>query len=189
MEKPKFRGHLKLLVLKLLEEGPMHGYGIMAELEKRYGIPPHPSPGTIYPILSSLRRTGLIEVAGEGRRDKKLYRITEKGKEYLREHEYEVKEVLELAEKFREFARLGGRELAEVLREAFNSINKLSEEQKKALAREFAEFTKRVRLILLGGRCRRGGENEPGPSLDCLLREDGEKRSTENLLPPPLRWR
>ncbi|AMQ19327.1 PadR family transcriptional regulator [Thermococcus peptonophilus] len=149
MEKPKFRGHLKLLVLKLLEEGPMHGYGIMAELEKRYGIP-HPSPGTIYPILSSLRRTGLIEVAGEGRRDKKLYRITEKGKEYLREHEYEVKEVLELAEKFREFARLGGRELAEVLREAFNSINKLSEEQKKALAREFAEFTKRVRLILLG---------------------------------------
>ncbi|NJF24598.1 PadR family transcriptional regulator [Thermococcus sp. Bubb.Bath] len=149
MEKPKFKGHLKILVLKLLEEGPLHGYGIMVELEKRYGIP-HPSPGTIYPILASLKRAGLIEVAGGGRREKKLYQITEKGKEYLREHDYEVKEVLETAERFREFARLGGRELAEVLKEAFNSVNELSEEQKRALAREFAEFTKRVRLILLG---------------------------------------
>lgn len=149
MEKPKFRGHLKLLVLKILEEGPLHGYGIMAELERRYGMP-QPSPGTIYPILASLRRAGLIEVAGEGKREKKLYRITGKGKEYLREHEYEVKEVLEMAERFREFARLGGRELAEVLKEAFNSISEMSEEQKRALAKEFAEFTKRVRLILLG---------------------------------------
>jgi DNA-binding PadR family transcriptional regulator len=121
----------------------------MAELEKRYGMP-HPSPGAIYPILASLRRSGLIEVASEGRREKKLYRITEKGKEYLREHEYEVREVLELAEKFREFAKLGGKELAKVLREAFNSVNDISEDQKRALAREFAEFTKRVRLILLG---------------------------------------
>ncbi|MCA6213311.1 MAG: hypothetical protein PWP49_736 [Thermococcaceae archaeon] len=149
MEKPKFKGHLKLLVLKLLEEGPLHGYGIMAELEKRYGMP-HPSPGTIYPILASLKRAGLIEVAGEGKRDKKLYRITEKGKEYLREHEYEVNEAIETAERFREFARLGGRDLAEVLKEVFNSVNEMSGEQKRALAKEFSEFTKRVRLILLG---------------------------------------
>ncbi|WP_054840518.1 helix-turn-helix transcriptional regulator [Thermococcus sp. JCM 11816] len=151
MEKPKFRGgHLKLLVLKLLEEGPLHGYGVMAELEKRYGMPPAEPWGGYIPILASLKRSGLIEVAGEGKREKKLYRITEKGKEYLREHEYEVNEVLEMAERFREFARLGGRELAEVLKETFNSINELGEEQKRALAKEFAEFTKRVRLILLG---------------------------------------
>lgn len=149
MERPRFKGHLKLLVLKLLEEGPLHGYGIMAELEKRYGIP-QPSPGAIYPILASLKRAGLIEVAGEGRREKKLYRITEKGKEYLKEHEYEVNEAIETAERFKEFARLGGRELAEVLKEIFNSISEMSEEQKRALAKEFAEFTKRVRLILLG---------------------------------------
>ncbi|BAD85332.1 transcription regulator, PadR-like family [Thermococcus kodakarensis KOD1] len=149
MEKPKFRGHLKLLVLKLLEEGPLHGYGVMAELEKRYGMP-QPSPGAIYPILASLKRSGLIEVAGEGKREKKLYRITEKGREYLKEHEYEVNEAIETAERFREFARLGGRELAEVLKETFNSINELGEEQRRALAKEFAEFTKRVRLILLG---------------------------------------
>ncbi len=149
MERPNFKGHLKLLILKMLSERPMHGYGIMGELENTYGIP-HPSPGTVYPILASLRRSGLIERVGEGKRDKRLYRTTEKGLEYLREHEEELKEVEELTYRFREFARLGGRELGIVLKEVFNSLDSLSEEQKRALAREFSEFTKRVRLILLG---------------------------------------
>ncbi|ASJ00853.1 PadR family transcriptional regulator [Thermococcus gorgonarius] len=149
MERPHFKGHLKLLILKMLAEKPMHGYGIMAELERTYGIP-HPSPGTVYPTLTSLRKAGLIETVGEGKRDKRLYRATEKGREYLEEHEVELREVEELAYRFREFARLGGRELAELMKEVFNSLENLTEAQKKALAREFGEFTKRVRLILLG---------------------------------------
>ncbi|WP_048148407.1 PadR family transcriptional regulator [Palaeococcus ferrophilus] len=149
MERPRYKGHLKLLVLKMLSEKPMHGYGIMAELERRYGMP-HPSPGTIYPILASLKRAGLIETIGEGKRDKRLYRATEKGREYLEEHGEELAEVTRMAARFREFARLGGRELAEVMRDAFNSLEDLTEEQKRALAREFTGFTKRVRLILLG---------------------------------------
>ncbi len=149
MEKPNFRGHLKLLILKMLTETPMHGYRLMSELEKVYGIP-HPSPGTVYPILSSLRRRGLIEPVGEGKREKRIYRATEAGKRYLEEHSDELEEVLELSKRFKEFARLGGREMTEVLREVFNSITELDDEQRKALAREFAEFSKRVRLILLG---------------------------------------
>ena len=158
MERPKYKGHLKLLVLKILSEKPMHGYGIMAELERSYGIP-HPSPGTIYPILSSLKRSGLIETVGEGKRDKRLYRATEKGKQYLKEHAEELEEVLRMAALFKEFARLGGKELAALLKEVFLSLDRLSNEQKTALAREFSEFTKRVRLILLG-EIPRGEENE-----------------------------
>ena len=149
MERPNFRGQLKLLILKMLEEKPMHGYGIMAELERRYGIP-HPSPGTVYPILASLRRAGLIETVGSGKREKKLYRTTEKGRKFLQEHEEELQNVLSLAEKFVEFRKIGGFELARTLKEAFDSIDELSEEQKKALAGEFMEFMKRVWLILLG---------------------------------------
>ncbi|HII61234.1 PadR family transcriptional regulator [Pyrococcus horikoshii] len=149
MEKPKFKGHLKLLILKLLEENPLHGYGIMSELEKTFGI--KVSPGAIYPILSSLRKSGLIEVAREGKREKKLYRITEKGEEYLKKHEDEVEEALEIANKLKEFSELGGREVAQVLREVIENIDKLSEEQKTALAREFSEFVKRIKIILLGG--------------------------------------
>jgi DNA-binding PadR family transcriptional regulator len=149
MERPNFKGHLKLLILRMLSEKPMHGYGIMTELEDEYGIP-HPSPGTIYPILSSLRRKGLIEAVGEGKREKRIYHTTEKGKEYLKEHSEDLEEVLELSNRFKEFARLGGRELGLVLKEAFNSLDSLSDEQRRALAREFTEFNKRVRLILLG---------------------------------------
>ncbi|WP_297421807.1 PadR family transcriptional regulator [Thermococcus sp.] len=149
MERPNFKGHLKLLILKMLSERPMHGYGIMVELENTYGIP-HPSPGTVYPILGSLRRSGLIERVGEGKRDKRLYRATKKGVEYLREHDEELKEVEELTQRFKEFARLGGRDLGITLKEVFNSLDGLSEEQKKAIAREFLDFTKRIRLILLG---------------------------------------
>lgn len=156
LERPTYKGHLKLLVLKILSEKPMHGYGIMAELERSYGIP-HPSPGTIYPILSSLKRSGLIEAVGEGKRDKRLYQATEKGKEYLAEHAEELEKILRMAALFREFARLGGRELGELLKEVFLSLDKLSDEQKTALAREFSGFTKRIRLILLGEIPRRDG--------------------------------
>ncbi|WP_297437230.1 PadR family transcriptional regulator [Thermococcus sp.] len=149
MERPKYKGHLKLLILKMLSEKPMHGYGIMAELEKTYGIP-HPSPGTVYPILASLRRSGLIEITGGGKREKRLYMATEKGNEYLREHGEELREVMELLNRFREFSRLGGRDLGEALKEVFNSVERLTDEQRRALIKEFAEFTKRVRLILLG---------------------------------------
>ncbi|ASJ09543.1 PadR family transcriptional regulator [Thermococcus siculi] len=149
MERPHFKGHLKLLILKMLAEKPMHGYGIMAELERTYGIP-HPSPGTVYPILASLKRGGLIETVGEGKREKRLYKATDKGREYLTEHADELREIEELMERFREFSRLGGRELGLVLREVFNSLDSLTDGQKKALAGEFSDFTKRVRLILLG---------------------------------------
>jgi DNA-binding PadR family transcriptional regulator len=100
--------------------------------------------------LASLRRAGLIETVGSGKREKKLYRTTEKGRKFLQEHEEELQNVLSLAEKFVEFRKIGGFELARTLKEAFDSIDELSEEQKKALAGEFMEFTKRVRLILLG---------------------------------------
>lgn len=149
MERLNFKGQLKILILKMLAEKPMHGYGIMVELERDYGIP-HPSPGTVYPILASLRRSGLIERVGEGKREKRLYRATERGREYLREHEEELRKVEDLARRFREFADLGGRELGMALKEVFSSLDSLNEEQKKALAREFSDFTKRVRLILLG---------------------------------------
>ncbi|ACS33777.1 PadR family transcriptional regulator [Thermococcus gammatolerans] len=153
MEKPSYRGHLKILILKMLSEKPLHGYGIMRELEERYGLP-QPSPGTIYPILASLRRSGLIEVIGEGKREKRLYRATEKGRKYIEENSRELEEVLRTVEKFREFSRLGGVEVGKVLKEAFSSLDGLSEEQKEELAREFKDFVRRVRAILSGIRTR-----------------------------------
>ena len=150
-ERPKYRGYLKLLILHLLEEKPLHGYGIMTELKKRYEIP-SPSAGAIYPLLSSLKRKNLIEVVETEKREKKLYKITEKGKSYLNEHQNELKDVLEKVERFREFSRLGGRELFKTIKEVMESLPSLSASQKAEISKEIENFTKRIKLILIGGR-------------------------------------
>ncbi|MBC7110352.1 MAG: PadR family transcriptional regulator [Archaeoglobi archaeon] len=150
MERPRFRGELELLVLKLLEEGELHGYGMMVEMRRRYGIPA-PSPGAIYPLLTSLRRRGLIEVAEEGEKEKKLYRISEKGRNYLEAHNEELQRALKMVNVFREFSELGGSELREVLEELIEKMDTLSDHQKEEISREISSFTRKIRMIILKG--------------------------------------
>ncbi|ASJ04893.1 PadR family transcriptional regulator [Thermococcus barossii] len=148
MERPSFKGYMKILVLDLLRE-PMHGYGIMSELENLYGI--KLSAGTVYPILSSLRRSGLIKVAGTGARDRKTYILTEKGRMYLEEHAEELDEVKRRMRAYRAFLELGGDELRAAFREFFESADKLTDEQREMIQRLFTGCARELRLILLGG--------------------------------------
>nr|WP_240912010.1 MULTISPECIES: PadR family transcriptional regulator [unclassified Thermococcus] len=148
VERPNFRGYMKILILDLLKE-PKHGYGIMTELEERYGI--KLSAGTVYPILASLRKNGLIEVAETGDREKKNYVVTEKGLRYLEEHEEELEEVKKRMHAYRTFLELGGDELKEAFRELFRSIEDLTDEQREELRGTFREFARRIRRILLEG--------------------------------------
>ncbi|MDI3502633.1 MAG: hypothetical protein PWR13_21 [Archaeoglobi archaeon] len=151
LQKFRFRGDLELLVLKLLEEGELHGYGMMTELKRRYGIPA-PSPGAIYPLLTDLRRRGLIEVAAEEEeREKKIYRISEKGRRYLETHREELQRALRRINAFREFSELGGNELREALNELIEKIHELSDYQKEEISREISDFTRKIRLIILRG--------------------------------------
>jgi DNA-binding PadR family transcriptional regulator len=73
------RGDVRVAVLALLTEGPMHGYQIIQELENRSGGTWRPSPGSIYPTLQLLADEGLVtseEVGG-----KRVYSLTEAGRE------------------------------------------------------------------------------------------------------------
>ncbi|MDP2718125.1 MAG: PadR family transcriptional regulator [Candidatus Micrarchaeota archaeon] len=56
---------LSFLILFLLSKKPMHGQEIADELEKRKGE--RPSPGTIYPALKHLRKSGLVDEQKSGR--------------------------------------------------------------------------------------------------------------------------
>ncbi len=125
----------------------MHGYAIMKELEERFAIPT-PSAGVIYPTLASLRRTGLIEVVGSGKREKKTYRITEKGLEYLKEHEGEVKEIIHKMEIYKEFRELGGNELVKAFRLFFEKFDELNDDQKAELSKVIKDCAKRIRFIV-----------------------------------------
>ncbi|TAM70638.1 MAG: PadR family transcriptional regulator [Microbacteriaceae bacterium] len=71
------RGGVRVAILALLVERPMHGYQIIAEIERRSGGAWRPSAGSVYPTLQLLADEGLIssEVA-DGR---KTYSLTEAG--------------------------------------------------------------------------------------------------------------
>jgi DNA-binding PadR family transcriptional regulator len=74
-------GDLQLLILKLLDEKSRHGYEIIKELDERSKGFYVPSPGMVYPALTYLEEIGHATVAADGAR--KLYSITEPGKEHL----------------------------------------------------------------------------------------------------------
>ena len=70
------RGFLSFIVLRMIAGKSMSGEDITREILKRKGS--RPSPGTIYPVLKSLSKSGFIEgIKGTGKMKK--YRITKKG--------------------------------------------------------------------------------------------------------------
>jgi len=78
-------GDLQLVLLALLAERPSHGYELIKALEERSGGFYSPSPGMIYPALTWLEEVGYASVAADGA--KKLYSITESGREHLRQNQ------------------------------------------------------------------------------------------------------
>ncbi|MHA6669509.1 PadR family transcriptional regulator [Homoserinimonas sp. A447] len=74
-------GDLRLYLLSLLSERPMHGYELIQELGDRFGGTYIPSAGTIYPRLAKLQADGLISNEADGR--KTVYSITDAGRAEL----------------------------------------------------------------------------------------------------------
>ena len=72
------RGDVRVAVLALLAERPMHGYQIIREIEERSGGSWKPSAGSVYPTLQLLADEGLIEAEEEHGR--KTYVLTEAGR-------------------------------------------------------------------------------------------------------------
>lgn len=66
---PRFfrHGELPLVVLALLEHEPMHGYQVLGELGRVFGDAYHPSAGSVYPAIRTLRDNGLVGATSVGR--------------------------------------------------------------------------------------------------------------------------
>ncbi|THF83531.1 PadR family transcriptional regulator [Cohnella fermenti] len=82
------RGEFKFALLELLAAEPMHGYQLIKAMEEKTGGLYTPSAGSIYPNLQLLEEMGFVQ-SGEAE-GKKLYEITEAGKEHLRERAKEA---------------------------------------------------------------------------------------------------
>jgi len=115
---PVFRhGSLRLYLLKLLDEAPRHGYEIIRLLQDRFLGVYAPSPGTIYPRLARLEEEGLVthdEIDG-----KKVYRITDRGREELNAR---LDDLAELEEEITASVRDIAREVSEDVRETVRNL-------------------------------------------------------------------
>lgn len=85
-------GELRLVILQLVAEKPSYGYEIIKAIEERLSGGYAPSPGVVYPTLTLLEEEGYATVSStEG--NKKLYTVTEQGREYLKTNEPAIKAI------------------------------------------------------------------------------------------------
>jgi DNA-binding PadR family transcriptional regulator len=84
-------GRLRLYLLKLLAEGPKHGYELIRLLENRFLGLYAPSAGTIYPRLQRMEAEGLVTHRAAGGR--KVYEITDAGRAELAARSGELAEL------------------------------------------------------------------------------------------------
>ncbi|HEX2034781.1 MAG TPA: helix-turn-helix transcriptional regulator [Chloroflexota bacterium] len=83
-------GTTPALILSVLADGPLHGYGLAKEIERRSGGFFTGSWGSLYPALQRLEQDGLIEGVWEphppqGRRRRRVYKLTPTGKSAARQ--------------------------------------------------------------------------------------------------------
>ncbi|MCP8968623.1 PadR family transcriptional regulator [Ectobacillus ponti] len=82
------KGSTSLVVLQLLQERDMYGYELVKELERRSDQHLQLKEGTLYPALHKLEKQTYIECYWQEQEKgpaRKYYRMTEAGREMLRE--------------------------------------------------------------------------------------------------------
>ncbi|MGB9671623.1 MAG: PadR family transcriptional regulator [Candidatus Bathyarchaeales archaeon] len=86
------RNLLDIQILRLLSAEPMWGYKIKKEVETKFGVKLR--HGALYPLLNAMEQKGLLESKRQqqGGRARKVYTITERGREYIEAYDGILKE-------------------------------------------------------------------------------------------------
>jgi len=139
---------LRLLILKVLSTKEVHGYAIIKELERMLGY--RVSSGVVYPHLKKLVKEGIVDVVEVYRGSKKIkvYKLTDKGRQYIESREKEIEEACSIARKLRKFFNIGGRELVNVLKRLFENIDKLSEDDLAKIRDILRETSREIERIV-----------------------------------------
>jgi DNA-binding PadR family transcriptional regulator len=75
------KNFMDILIMTELRDNPMSGYNVISFIHKKFRL--LVSSGTVYSLLYSLERDGLIE--GKFNNRKRVYALTEKREETIRE--------------------------------------------------------------------------------------------------------
>ena len=83
VDKQLTKGLLDLIVLGMLKNNSIHGYGIISGIRKNFGI--YFGPSTIYPFLKNLEDKGYIKSKWDMNHDRprKVFAITPQGSDLL----------------------------------------------------------------------------------------------------------
>ena len=101
-------GELRLVLLKLIADGPRHGYELIKAVEDLTEGEYAPSPGVVYPTLTMLEDMGLI-AEKKSQDSKKVYEATDEGRAHLEENSEEVEVLFERLEGHGHHRRRGQR--------------------------------------------------------------------------------
>ncbi|MGB9854837.1 MAG: PadR family transcriptional regulator [Candidatus Bathyarchaeales archaeon] len=86
---------LDLQILRLANTEPMWGYKIKKQIEATSGVKLR--HGALYPLLNKMEREGFLtsQKQKQGKRTRKVYTITQKGKQYIEAYYNILKEQIE----------------------------------------------------------------------------------------------
>ncbi len=113
-------GEVRLALLSLLGDRPRHGYELMKQLEERSGGMYRASAGTVYPTLAQLQDEGLI--LSESEDGKRVYRLSDAGREELQESTEAVEDIWQRAEQWGDWGEAFDPEVAELVRPALRLL-------------------------------------------------------------------
>ena len=86
IERELLKGVLPMAVMRLLKRRSMYGYELVTEVTQRSDGVLTLGQSTLYPLLYNLEAQGLVESewqASQGARDRKYYKLTDKGFQWL----------------------------------------------------------------------------------------------------------
>lgn len=88
------RGLLDLVILEFLHIQPMHGYQLISNVRKKFGV--YFGPSTVYPLLGLLEKKGYIKSTWDLNNDRprKVYVLTHEGESLLGYTEAALNQIL-----------------------------------------------------------------------------------------------
>jgi DNA-binding PadR family transcriptional regulator len=137
-------GEVRLALLSLLGERPQHGYELMKQLQERSGGMYRASAGTVYPTLAQLQDEGLV--LSESDDGKRIYRLTDAGREELAQSAEHIEEIWQRAEQIGDWGEAFDPDVAELVRPALRLLRTVAKVARRR--GDDPEVIDRVREIL-----------------------------------------
>ena len=145
------KGLLKYLLLHHLSETPLHGYALIKKIEHDFDGLYVPSPGVIYPTLQLLEDMGWVSHRGE--KGRKIYFITDKGREAVNDKREFIEETLKLKHRRGMWFRIS-KAVAPSLRRMFRAIflnrEKLTDEKIEEINLIISKAAEEIERIFSG---------------------------------------